>query len=743
MPDIKDHLISCDKEPIHIPGKIQQHGFLLAVNKQDFSVNYLSENMGALLGADVKTLINADLSLLLKSNIILLRPHHISQLKDFATDEKEIKLIPLNISINNDPYFLLAHKSGDQLVLEFEPALGNSDEELQQLIGASLSEILQGGLINKSLQIAAKKVKQITGYQRVMVYKFWDDGHGEVIAEEKEDWQEPFFGLHYPATDIPKQARALYKINLTRIIADAASTDVSIIAAGEAAAQKPLDLTHSTLRAVSPVHIEYLKNMEVMASFSISLIANNKLWGLIACHNATAKFIDYKAREGARLIGQILSSSIEYKITEEGKDAARHFSNAISELLRQLQSKDSILEALTQPYYNLLSVTNAKGAAIIFDKEIKMIGLTPSEEQVNQLTDWLSKNVQQQIFSTESLQKEYKEAAAYADVCSGLLACELSKEMKEYILWFKPEFLKTINWAGNPIKQERINEKGERRISPRESFAVWTEQVANTSEPWNRNEFAAVIKLREDVLQVINQKANQIRLLNDKLQEAYDELDTFSFTISHDLKTPLSSVKNYTEILLEDSVNLDESEKKMLRRIVMGAEKMNVLIDEVLAYSRIGRKPVIKEKINMKEMIDEIAAELQMAYKHIPFDLEVKELPDIFGDRVMINQVFTNLLSNAIKYSARSNPPTVVLAGEDFPHEVIYSVTDNGIGINMSFGNQIFEIFKRLNNAAEFEGTGVGLSIVKRIIEKHQGKIWYESELGVGTKFYTSFNKQA
>lgn len=742
MPDIKLHLISCDKEPIHIPGKIQHHGFLLAVNKHDFSVAYLSENMVSVTGIDIRQIVNADLSLLLENNHIQLRQHHIAQLKDFASDEKEGKLAPLNISIKNEPYFLLAHKSGEQLVLEFEPALGNSDEELQQLIGASLSEILQGGAVNRSLQIAAKKVKQITGYQRVMVYKFWEDGHGEVIAEERETWQEPFLGLHYPSTDIPKQARALYRINLTRIIADATSTPVDIVAADQHLADKPLDLTHSTLRAVSPVHIEYLKNMEVMASFSISLIANNKLWGLIACHNATPKFIDYKAREGARLIGQILSSSIEYKIVEEGKDAARHFSNAISELLRQLQSKESIIEALTQPHYNLLSVTNAKGAAIIFDKEIKTIGITPNAEQIESLVEWLSKNVQQQIYSTESLQLDYREAAAYSDVCSGLLCCELSKEMKEYILWFKPEFLKTINWAGNPVKQESINEQGEVRISPRQSFAIWTEQVANTSQPWNRTEFAAVIKLREDVLQVVNQKATQIRLLNDKLQEAYDELDTFSFTISHDLKTPLSSVKNYTEILLEDSVNLDESEKKMLQRIVMGAEKMNVLIDEVLAYSRIGRKPVVKEKLDMKLMIDEIVAELQMAYKHVPFDIVIKNLPDIYGDRVMINQVFTNLLSNAIKYSARSNPPTITLAGEDFPHEVIYSVTDNGIGINMSFGNQIFEIFKRLNNAADFEGTGVGLSIVKRIIEKHHGKIWYESELGVGTKFYTSFNKQ-
>lgn len=741
MTALPEILTTCDREPIHIPGKIQAHGYLVAVNRNDFSVCYVSENMTELTGMSIAELVNQDIEVIFNTTHIQLRTPHISQVKDFVSDEQETRLSPLAIKVRNKPYFLLAHKSGDELILEFEPANNMQATELQQMIGSSVSQILEGNTITRSLENAARQIKQIIGYERIMIYKFWDDGHGEVVAEEKEEHLEPFMGLHYPASDIPKQARELYKINLVRIIADVASDPVPIVASGNECAQRPLDLTHAHLRAVSPVHIEYLKNMEVMASFSISLIVNNELWGLIACHNSTAKFIDYKAREGAKLIGQILSSSIEYKANEEGKDALRVFNNASLEIMRSLQANDNIADALTQPHINLLSITDAKGAAVVFNNEIKTLGETPTEEQIRDLVDWLQKHNHQQIYSTDSLIQEYEGAADMTRTCSGLLACELMKEMGEYVLWFKPEILKTVSWAGDPTKTETITEKGEVKISPRESFAAWQENVRNTSAPWNRNEFAAVLKLREYILQAITQKANQIRILNEKLQVAYDELDTFSFTISHDLKTPLASIKNYTEILLEDNANLGEEDMKILTRIMKGADKMNVLINEVLSYSRIGRKEIVEDRIPMKPLISDIVTDLKNVYRNAGLEIIVGDTPDFNGDKTMIMQLFTNLLSNAVKYSVKKEKPKVKIHGEENQQEVIYTISDNGIGIDMSFGNQIFEIFKRLNNASSFEGTGVGLSIVKRIIEKHRGRIWYESQLGIGTVFYIAFSK--
>ncbi len=197
------------------------------------------------------------------------------------------------------------------------------------------------------MQNAAEQVKEIIHYDRVMIYKFWEDEHGEVIAEAKNEDLEPFLGLHYPATDIPKQARALYKLNLTRIIADVHHPASPVTAMSDIAAAFPLDLTFSTLRAVSPIHIQYLKNMGVAASFSVSLIAHGELWGLIACHNYTPRFIDYKEREGARLIGQILSAQLEFRDEEENKEYHKQYQQAADDIIRQMTKDWDVLNAIT------------------------------------------------------------------------------------------------------------------------------------------------------------------------------------------------------------------------------------------------------------------------------------------------------------------------------------------------------------------------------------------------------------
>jgi len=737
----EEQLITCDTEPIHIPGKIQDHGYLFALHKDDFNIQYASENLPALCGIAIEQLLGASLEKLLSTNHIQLRNNHVAQIKDFAQDDPEIKLPALPVKVNNEPWFLVVHKSGDFIVLELEPADPSLDIELQRLLGASVSQILDSSNLQRSLQNAAGKVKEIIGYERVMIYRFWEDGHGEVIAEAKDENQEAFLGLHYPASDIPRQARALYKINLTRIIADTKAVPVQLLAAGKQAAGQPLDLTYSTLRSVSPIHLEYLANMGVMASYSISLIVNGELWGLIACHNNSKKFIDYKAREGTKLIGQILSSSIELKEAQQQKEELRQYNNTANAILRYLQSDKDIVTALLHENDNMLSATAATGAALVFDKKIYTLGFCPTNEQIAGIVEWLRVNNAQQIYYNNSFPQEYKPAAAFTDTACGLLACTLSREMGEYLLWFKPEIIQTMNWAGNPNKPEAKEVNGKLKISPRRSFETWTEQVKGYATPWSRAEFTTVLKLREDILQVVNQRANQIRILNDKLQEAYDELDTFSFTISHDLKTPLAAVKNYTEILLEENEDLSEYQVNTLRKVVRGAAKMNTLIDEVLGYSRIGRKPVEKVEVNIAEVLSDVKKELLAVYHAAKPEIIIENTLPVRGDATMLNQVFTNLLSNAVKYSSKSEHPRVTVTAEEFPQEVTYRIADNGIGMDVSFGNQVFEIFKRLGNVSGYEGSGVGLSIVKRIMEKHHGKIWYESQLGVGTVFYISFPK--
>lgn len=567
-----------------------------------------------------------------------------------------------------------------------------------------------------------------------MVYEFGDDGHGKVVAEEKEDYLDPFLNLYYPASDIPKQARELYKINYTRIIADVNSEPSAIITNNVEG--QPLDLTHAELRTVSPMHIQYLKNMGVQSSFSISLICKGELWGLVACHSYTPKFINYNSRSAAKLIGQILSSAIEFRQLEENNEKFELLNSSSSKLIDYIDESSHISEALVNNRLTIKDITDASGVALVFENKITCLGITPGEQQIIVMTEWLLENMQESIYYTHRLPKNYKPAVHYSGVASGVLACILSKELKEIIIWFKPEVLENIQWAGNPEKPVEISNEGLATLSPRQSFENWTQTVKHTSAKWSQAEITSVIKMREHIIYSIKRKANEIRVLNEKLVLAYEELDTFSYTVSHDLRTPLSAIKGYSELLLNNE-SLDDNAKKLIERIRKCTNKMGLLITEILNYSRVGQSLVQKQVIDMAKVISDIKLEYDDTSN---INFIVGNTPAVFADEVMLKQVFNNLISNAIKYASKNQIAKIVINGEIVKKEVIYSISDNGIGIDETYYNKVFELFKRMDNVQDIEGSGVGLAIVKKIMEKHQGRVWFDSKLGEGTIFYIAFN---
>nr|WP_276900406.1 ATP-binding protein [Pedobacter kyonggii] len=730
-------LNNCDKEPIHIPGKIQSHGFLVAVGKSSLSITYISENVVVFLAEEAKSLLNKQLSVLNQFIKQQDPAFNIEELLKLGIIRKSFDAIsPHPVEINGLSFYLIISSSESNWLLEFEPVTLQFD--IQNSIGRSASSMLQGKSISALLKGAAQEVKKLINYDRIMIYKFLEDGHGEVVAEEKEADLEPFFGLHYPASDIPKQARALYKLNLTRLIADVNITDSPILTFKE---NEALDLTNGSLRAVSPIHIQYLKNMGVHSSFSISLISHGELWGLIACHNYSHKFIDYKAREGAKLIGQILSSALEYRQEEEDVAVIEQFKSTANVLLEHLNRDKYLVEAVTTHKRTILDATKASGVAIIFENELKTIGNVPSEEEIRELVEWLKTINDESIYYTHRLSEIHSPAKKYKSIASGLLSCMLNKEMGEMIIWFKPEIITTVNWAGNPEKPVVPSENGLLNLSPRKSFEIWSQVVNNTSEKWMAEEIASVLRIREIIITDINKKANEIRLLNEKLQAAYEELDTFSYTVSHDLRTPLTSIKTYAELMLKNK-SIDENGQKMLNRILIGADKMNFLIKEILNLARVGRSEINFETVDIASLLKEIRSEVWSAFKADRTELVLGQLPNIKGDKTMIAQVFTNLIGNAVKYSAMVDKPKVEVSAYIDGGETIYAFKDNGIGIDNRYYDRVFELFKRMDNVKEIEGTGVGLAIVKRIVEKHNSRVWFESKLNVGSTFFVAFKNR-
>jgi len=732
-------LNNCNIEPIHIPGQIQSHGFLIVIDQNQI-IRFYSENISSYLKLPGIPLLGQPISSIEPVIGKNEPPNFIDQLILFGKINGFDQTNPFQTDIQGQAFHLIISQSEDYFLLEFEPSQSDLSLDIQKMVGRSISEMLADKNLQNLLNNTALQIKSIINYDRVMIYKFAEDGHGEVVAEARNSNLESWLGLHYPASDIPQQARELYKVNLTRLIANV-HTEPSKILGEEANAEKHLDLSNSQLRAVSPIHIQYLKNMGVCSSFSISLIYHKELWGLIACHNYTPRFINYKSRESAKLIGQILSSALEFRQDEENQSVYDRYKAAVSELSKYMLQSMSIEDALTAHSVTLMEVADVSGAVLVYENNTTKLGITPDDGQLSTLISWINETITEPIYYTQHLSSLYPDAAAYKDIASGMFVCTISKELSEYVIWFKPEQLQTIQWAGNPEKPAEVDiQDGLLTISPRKSFENWSETVVGTSKLWGNSEIKSILRLKGEITYAINQKASEIRILNEKLKQAYEELDTFSFTISHDLKNPLTTIKSYSQILMRDKSMSPES-LKILDRINASSDKMDQMIREVLEYSRIGKSTLTKVPIDIQTLVEEQVRDLSIAYQVCDLEMTIGDTPVLQGDPVMISQVFSNLLSNAIKYSSHSNPAKVSVHGSITDTEIIYSIADNGIGIDIRQLPSVFELFKRMDNVKDIEGTGVGLAIVKRIVEKHQGKVWVDSELGKGSTFYLAFQR--
>lgn len=734
----KADLTNCDREPIHIPGAIQSHGFLLALDPATRVIQKVSENISVYLDKKPADVLGKKLADIFTGA----QEEQLNDLLNVGMRSNNFEgQNPSAITLQSKLFDIVVHQYKDNLIIEFEIKADNNDPIiLQKVMTTALAKIQSSASSQVLLNNVAEMVKDITGYDRVMIYKFHKDQHGEVMSEAKNDGIEPFLHLHYPASDIPVQARELYKINLVRVIADVSSTPSSLTGFDDNNSA-PLDLTHSGLRAVSPIHIEYLKNMGVMASFSISLMHKANLWGLVACHNYSPKMISYNSRMACRFIGQLFSAALEFRTEEDLKAENSRYMAAAQKLYEQMSEDLNIAEALTNRKTNLLSMNGASGAALCFENKMSLLGKTPSEEQIRNIAFHLKNQLISGVFETQSLEPLYNHARDFADIASGIMVAELSPGLNEFIMWFKPEFIQTVHWAGDPQKAMVKAADGTERLSPRKSFEKWTAEIKYTSAEWTNGEIGAAAKLREDVLQMLNKKATEIRKLNELLRIAYEELDTFTYTISHDLRTPLSSIKNYSEIILEDYDDQIPAEANdLLKKVIKGTDKMTQLIRDVLHYSKVGRTGIEYQQINMNKLLHEVVDEIKAASDNAkPPIINITNPIDIYGDSTMIVQLFQNLVGNAVKYSSKKQQSIVEISSQAYENGfILYTVADNGIGLDMKYATRIFELFRRLDNVKDFDGTGVGLAIVKRIVEKHGGKIWVESDLNSGTKFYLS-----
>ena len=370
-----------------------------------------------------------------------------------------------------------------------------------------------------------------------------------------------------------------------------------------------------------------------------------------------------------------------------------------------------------------------------------MIGQTPQLEQLKPLLNWISPQFNQDIFVANALSHLYPQAEEYKAIASGLLAMAISKIQNRYVLWFRPEILQTVTWAGNPEKPKRLEEDGSVTIFPRQSFEAWQQIVDGQSLPWLDCEVAGASELRQAIVDSVLRQAEDLALINVELERSNSELDAFAYIASHDLKEPLRGIHNYATFLLEDygEIIKDDGADK-LNTLVRLTKRMETLIDSLLKFSRLGRQELQMSPIALDRLLENVTELFSMNPQWENCQIRIpKSLPIVLGDRILLEEVFTNLISNAFKYNDQSEKSVEIGWSESnsqHPNFVTLSVRDNGIGIREKHLDSVFRIFKRLHAPNKYGGgTGAGLTIVKKIIERHGGTIQVQSIYGQGTVF--------
>lgn len=731
-------LTNCDREPIHIPGSVQPHATLLVLDGPQLVIRQASSNCGATLGLAHEELLGESLAHFLDAEAWTdLQAQIISRPLEAAPHY----LKPLRLGKGRERFEAMVHRYEGALILELEswpdlPPLAYQD--VFSTLQVMLAQLQGEQSVVAFCQHAASQIREFIGFDRVMIYRFAEDLSGHIIAEAKREDLDSFLGWHYPASDIPKQARELFRRSRLRLIPDLGYTSAAILPGLRPDNGQPLDMSFCVTRSVSPIHVEYLLNMGVHASMSLSLVVDNRLWGLVACHHYAPRYVPHTLRMACDFLAQTLSFLVAGRQASEDHHYLRRLHEGHRQLEEALLQENDFGAALARLRDDTLIGLKADGAAFVSAEEVSLFGLAPEKAAVLAMSQWLCAHEPEQLWQTDRLGESRPELAARMPEVSGVLALCLSRETPVYLFWFRREVLQTVKWAGDPSKPVTAGPHGD-RLTPRKSFALWKEEVHGHAEPWLPAEKSAALQLRNTYLELFARRALELSRLNGELAERNRQLDAFAYIASHDLKEPLRGIHNFSQFVLEDcSAELQPEGVANLQTIVRLSRRMEGLLDALLKYSRLSRTEMPLKPVDLNDVLADALDTLGHLIAEHKVEIRVpRTLPKVMGHPELLSEVLTNLISNAIKYNDKPQRWVEVSCCEGAgPGDLWFYVQDNGIGIAPEHQADVFRIFKRLHARDQFGGgTGAGLTIVRKIVERHGGKIRLESATNVGSRF--------
>ncbi|MDN3565327.1 response regulator [Paeniroseomonas aquatica] len=731
---------ACAREPIHLPGAIQPHGALLAALAADGRITHASGNAAGHLGTPAEALLGRPLRAVIGEAAW-------AALAGTPTDGRALRCLaqpPAGPMLQ-----LRAHRTGRHLCLDLEPpSPAAAAESPLLLVQPTLERFRAAADLRELCELAVQGLRQLTGYDRVMAYRFDAEGHGEVFAEARDPALEPLLGLRYPAADVPAQARRQYLRQSLGLVADSAYRPVPILTAEEA----PLDLTHSSLRSVSPVHREYMRNMGTAASLTLALAPGPDrgrdhgeeppeealLWGLLVCHHRQPRLPDLETRLAADLLGKVVSVLLASLRTQEIEAERRRRRPALRAVLRGLPAALPLPEALAAAGPDFLAVTGATGAVVRLGGLLLPLGRTPPLAVADRALALLQARATGSLVETDSLGRLDGEFAGCAAEASGALLVRLGHGAGDAVVWFRPELARTVTWGGNPAEHAGLD-PASGRISPRRSFAAWQELVRGRSLPWSAADRSLARRIGHALAA---EQAERVRQeLASVLQQASRAKSRFLAGMSHELRTPLNGVLGHAQLLSLDG-GLGPAQARRVEAMLTAGKHMLRIIGGVLELSEIEADHAVPEPTAFdprgvaQECLDVVRPMAEAKGLSLQPVIAAEVPPAIVADPTRFRQILLNLLGNAVKFTGAGGVELRLRLTAD-GRSLRVEVADTGPGIDPGKRHRLFQAFQRLGGTEDPSGSaGLGLAITARLATLLGGCLGHEDNPGGGSLFW-------
>lgn len=714
-------LNDCDREQIHFAGAILDVGAMLVLDRTGEMVLAGSENAADFLKIDAARIF--------EDNLEQLAPDIAAAIHEVLPIQHGLHaIIDADVEVDGVPYDCVLHRNGDQLFLECMKSERLTMSELRKRfrdVSMASAEVLRCETWDEALHRAADEVRRLTGFKRVMIYQFHPDWSGEVIGESRDKSMASFLGLRFPATDIPKQARELYTLTAARSVADVHDRNLRLISRSEAVGG--IDLTFSLLRAVSPMHTQYLRNMGVEATFSMRMMDGDDLWGLIACHHDAPTTIPFDIWGMLQEIAVAVMGHRERETrlqTAMKMNDLRALETEFARKSRELSDLEKMISSIAP---SLQTFMKADGFAFQYGRKLVTCGATPPGQFIRELVEWASAHSGANYqYQTPELSREWQEAAAHADTACGVLLQPVMVHRVCQLIWFRGPVTQDVKWAGKLATKDSGT-----ILTPRASFDQWSEKNRFRSHPWLESEIAGAREILRELLDMV---AAQI-----VLREENADLQQFASKAAHDIKGPLRGIRMALSFIREDGTDA-VSIMENLELADASAEMLDGLTDGLLELMVLRNQQTSSETVDLNEVVGNAKKLLMSEISASHAVIDCAPLARVQGNASLYVRIFLNLISNAIKYRSDADP-VIRISQVDHGSTIEVSVADNGRGIPPEHAEKIFQPMIRLVAAHEVAGVGLGLSICTRIMEAMDGAIWVDETYRDGARFVLRFNK--